>query len=129
MNSGGDSIVLHADRHVLDRVVLALMRELEPAIAADAEADILEPRPGIVAVAEQKARLDAHAVANAEGLGGRPRDVLLDVFQMDVDGGMSAGAVPVLEYVGMAVDDHSRHLRNNIGTRKRRNHAPPSLSM
>jgi hypothetical protein len=102
---------LHADRHVLYRVLLALVHEFEPAVAADAEVDILESCPGVVAITKQQPRLHAHAVAHPEGLRRRARDVLLDVFQVDVDGGMSAGAVPVLKHVGMAVDDHSGHLR------------------
>ena len=36
--------------------------------------------------------------------------ILLDIFEVDVDRGMSAGAVPVLEHVGMAIDDHSGSL-------------------
>ena len=50
--------------------------------------------------------LTSHAVAHPEGRGRRAGDVLLDVLQVDVDRGMPAGAVPVLEHVGMAVDDH-----------------------
>ena len=43
MNSGGRLDLLHADRHVLDGVVLALVGELEPSVAADAEADVGRP--------------------------------------------------------------------------------------
>ena len=47
---------LHADRHVLDGVFLALVHELEPAVAADAEADVVQAGPGVVAVPEQHRR-------------------------------------------------------------------------
>ena len=118
---------LHANRHVLDRVFLALMHKLEPAIAADTEIDIVQTAPRIVSSAKQQPRFHALAVAHPKGLGGWPRDVLLNVLQVNVDGRMSAGAVPVLEHVRMAVDDHSGHLRDNARSAAAR-HAPPSFS-
>src|SRR2546421_4485634 len=50
---------------------------------------IFQSGPGVVAIPEQQARLHALAVADPEGLGGRARDVLLDILEMDVDRGMS----------------------------------------
>src|SRR5204862_209264 len=88
----------------------------------------LQSGPGVVALAEQQPGLHPHAVAHPEGFGSRARDVLLDVLQVDVDRGMTAGAVPVLEHVGMAVDDHSGHLRQ-FSVAERVRHAAPSFSM
>ena len=99
--------LLHADRHVLDDVVLALVRELELAEAADAEIDVGEPAPARVVGAVQRLGVGARPVARAEGRGRRPRDHALQVAVMDVARRMSAGADPVREHVGVAIDDHA----------------------
>src|SRR5207248_7353778 len=91
----------------------------EPAVAADTEFHVAQTAPGVVALAKQQPRLHTLAVAHSEGLGSRARDVLLDVLEMYVDGRMSAGAVPVLEHVRVAVDDHSGHLRSMRDRRQR----------
>jgi hypothetical protein len=39
---------LHAYRHILDRVALALMGKLESAIETDPKADVIKAGPGIV---------------------------------------------------------------------------------
>ena len=59
--------LLHADRHVLDDVVLARVGELELAEAADPEIDVGEPAPARIVGAEQRARVGARPVARAEG--------------------------------------------------------------
>ena len=103
--------LLHADRHVLDDVVLARVRELELAEAADPEIDVGEPAPACIVGAVQRARVGARPVARAEGRGRRPRDHALQVAVMEVARRMSAGADPVREDVGVAVDDHASRIR------------------
>src|SRR5262245_13472672 len=83
------------------------MHKLESAVAAHAEADIVQPAPGVVAGSKKHRSADALAVTHPEDFGGRPREVLLDVFKVDVFAGMPAGVVPILEHVGVAIDDHS----------------------
>src|SRR4029453_6486901 len=56
----------HTDRHVLDRIVLAVDPELEPAVASRPELDVVaEPGPGVVAGAEEELTRGSGAVAEA----------------------------------------------------------------
>ena len=114
--------LLHADRHVLHVIVLALVGEGELTMGPDPEIDIGETRPGIVIRAEQHGRFHFLAVARAEGARRRPRHDLLQVLEVDGARRMAARAVPVLEDVRVAVDDH-------LATALPPDHAAPSFSM
>ena len=120
---------LHPDRHVLDRIFLALMGELEPAVGTDPKTDVVEPGPGIVVRPEQHSGFNFLAVAHAKRLRGRTRHVLLDVFEVNIDGRMPTCAVPILEDVGVAVDDHCRRVltRPNGFNSGRRDNDPSYL--
>ena len=98
--------LLHADGHVLDGVVLAVMREFELPEAADAEIDVGKAAPSFVAGAEQRRGVGARAVADPEGRRDRAGDDPLQVALVDLARRMSAGADPVREHMGMAIDDH-----------------------
>src|SRR4030095_7657867 len=89
-------------------MVLALVRELELAEAADAEIDVCQPAPARVIGAVQRLGVGARPIARAEGRGGRSRDHALQVAIMGIARRMSAGADPVREHVGVAIYDHAR---------------------
>ena len=98
--------LLHADGHVLHVVVLALPREGELPVLTDAEAHLGQSRPGVVARAEQHRRPDLRAVARPIRPGGRTGHDLLQVLQVYRARRVSARPLPVLEDMGVAVDDH-----------------------
>src|SRR5262249_21580760 len=110
---------LHTYRHILDRVALALMGKLESAIETDPKADVIKAGPGIVLRSEKHRRFQFLAVANAKRLGRRTRHVLLDVFEVNIDGRVPTGAMPILEDVSVAVDDHCRHTNDELDARER----------
>src|SRR6476646_11650311 len=85
------------------------MGELESAIGTDPNADVVEAGPGIVVRSEQHCGFHLLTVANAKRLGRRTRHVLLDVFEVNIDGRVATGTMPILEDVGVAVDDHFAH--------------------
>src|SRR6516165_6176937 len=84
------------------------MGKLESPIETDTKADVIKAGPGIVLRSEQHRGFHFLTVANAKRLGRRSRDVLLDVFEVNIDGGVPTGAMPILEDVSVAVDDHCR---------------------
>jgi len=100
---------LHAYRHILDRVALALIGKFESAIGTDTKADIINAGPGIVLRPEQHSRFHFLAIAKAKRLRRRTCHVLLDVFEVNIDGRVATGTIPILEDVGVAVDDHFAH--------------------
>src|SRR5262249_53299384 len=100
---------LHAYRHILDRVALALMGKLESAIETDPKANVIKAGPGIVLRSEQHRGFHFLAVANTKRLSRWTRHVLLDVFEVNIDGRVPTGTMPILEDVSVAVDDHFGH--------------------
>src|SRR5262249_34142834 len=82
------------------------MGELEPAVATDPETDVGQTCPGIVVASKQHRRDHRLAVAHPKCLRRRAGQVLLDVLEVNVVGRMPAGALPVLENMRVAVNDH-----------------------
>ena len=100
MDSGVEFDLGHRDRHVLDVVVLARDRELDPAITPDPEIDVVAQAVPVVGPGpEQMRRLRRRPVAGAEHLGGRPAQVLLDIAPVQRARGQAAGPGPLLEDV------------------------------
>ena len=98
--------LLHADRHVLDEVVVALEGELQLPVASDTEGDVGEPAPGVVTRPEEHFGLDFRPIPHAKRLRGGACDDLLQVFEVDLDARVAARVLPVLEHMRMTVDDH-----------------------
>src|SRR5205823_10610660 len=98
--------LLHPDRHVLNVVVVAFPRELELPESSDMEVHVGETRPRVVAGTKQHRRLDLGAIAHAKRARRRTGDALLQIPEMDRRRCVSARAVPILEYVRVAIDDH-----------------------
>ena len=100
--------VLHADRLVLDVVILAFVREAKRAEAAHTKVHVREPGPRVVSGPEQHRRLDLLAVARAERTRRRSCHHLLQILEMDGGRRMTARTFPFLEHVRVAIDDHRR---------------------
>ena len=82
------------------------MRELELTETTDAEIDVREAGPSLVSGPEQRLGVSALAVPEAVGRRDRACDDALQVALVDLACRMSAGADPVREHVGVAIDDH-----------------------
>ena len=87
-------------------VVLAIDREIQAAVIADTEIHVLEAAPGIVTILEQQGAGKLLAVACALDPRRGARLDLLDVSAMDLAGRVSAGTLPALKDMRMAVYDH-----------------------
>jgi hypothetical protein len=91
---------------VLSVVVIAVDGEFELAEAADAEVDIAQSAPSRVIRTDQRLGVGGRSIAHTIGACHRAGDHALQVFDVQVARRMAAGADPVLNDVGVAVDDH-----------------------
>jgi hypothetical protein len=98
--------ILHSDRHVLDVALLAVHAELDPTEPADAQIHVGEAVPRPVVLVQQRLRPDTASVMRREAVRHGEGQTALQVFEMDVVARVPAIVVPVLDDMGMAIDDH-----------------------
>jgi hypothetical protein len=98
--------LLHADRKILDVIVVTLVSKTELAEASHMEPTSVKPAHVLSSGRNSIGGFDFETVTNAKCPGCRPRHHLLQIFKVHGARRMPAGALPVRKHVGVTVDDH-----------------------
>ena len=99
--------LLHPDRHVLGVILLAIDGELQPAVTADAKIHRAQAGPPHVLRIEKRLGIGCSAITGPINRCHRVGQHPLQVLLVNVSRRMAAWTDPMLEDVGVAVDDHS----------------------